>query len=89
MIPPRFPLRWETPARVPGALVDYFALQAFDLLSRDASRLRRCDLDECGWFFLDTTRNRSRRWCLPDQCGNVARVRAYTRRKRADRDAGD
>ncbi|MEU7875254.1 CGNR zinc finger domain-containing protein [Dactylosporangium sp. NPDC049140] len=33
--------------------------------------------------FLDTTRNHSRRWCDPDHCGNRARVRAYSRRRRA------
>jgi len=83
VLSPAFPLRWEPRAEGQGALMDHFALEAFDLLTHDVSRVRRCDLDECGWFFVDTTRNRSRRWCLPDQCGNISRVRAYALRQRA------
>jgi predicted RNA-binding Zn ribbon-like protein len=48
----------------------------------DLSALRRCDGEGCGWLFLDTTRNHSRRWCDPLDCGNRARVRNYTRRHR-------
>jgi predicted RNA-binding Zn ribbon-like protein len=61
----------------------YLALSVADLLLEpDLSPLRRCDGDGCGWLFLDTTRNHSRRWCDPLDCGNRARVRNYTRRHR-------
>jgi predicted RNA-binding Zn ribbon-like protein len=57
------------------------------LLSPARANVRECPGHECGWLFLDTTRNHSRRWCDSADCGNRARVRAYTNRKRgASRD---
>lgn len=52
------------------------------LLSPDRANVRECPGHECGWLFLDTTRNHSRRWCDSADCGNKARVRAYSERKR-------
>lgn len=52
------------------------------LLSPDRENVRECPGHECGWLFLDTTRNHSRRWCDSTDCGNKARVRAYAQRKR-------
>jgi predicted RNA-binding Zn ribbon-like protein len=48
------------------------------LLRRAPDRLKRCE--ECGRFFLDSTRSRTRRWCSP-QCGDRARVRAHRARQ--------
>jgi predicted RNA-binding Zn ribbon-like protein len=45
-------------------------------------RLRRCDDDGCGWLFLDTTRNHSRRWCSSGDCGNRDRARRHYARNR-------
>jgi len=40
----------------------------------------------CGWFFLDTTKNHSRRWCSMAMCGSSAKARRYyQRRKRRSR----
>ncbi|WP_433605054.1 CGNR zinc finger domain-containing protein [Dactylosporangium sp. CA-139114] len=62
--------------------VHHLALAVAELLRRpDLSALRRCDGEGCGWLFLDTTRNHSRRWCDSADCGNRARVRAYSRRR--------
>ena len=36
--------------------------------------------DNCGWLFLDTSRNGSRRWCDMSTCGNRAKARRYYRR---------
>src|SRR5436309_939153 len=33
------------------------------LTSADVTRLRACAADTCEWLFLDTTKNRTRRWC--------------------------
>lgn len=52
------------------------------LVSPDRALVRECPGHECGWLFLDTTKNHSRRWCHSQDCGNRARVRAYSRRKR-------
>ncbi|GAB6903813.1 CGNR zinc finger domain-containing protein [Kineosporia succinea] len=70
----------SSPRRVPHRL----AFSAGDLLFSDAvRRVRRCEGPGCGWFFLDTTRNHSRRWCDPADCGNRVRVRAYAGRRRS------
>jgi predicted RNA-binding Zn ribbon-like protein len=51
---------------------------AADLLtSADLTKLRQCGGRECGWMFLDTSRNRTRRWCDMKDCGNRAKVRRF------------
>ena len=52
------------------------------LTSDDLSRLRQCGGDDCGWIFLDTTRNRSRHWCDIRDCGNRDHVRRFRLRQR-------
>jgi len=44
--------------------------------------LRLCAADDCGWLFLDTSKNHSRRWCNMKSCGNRAKARRYIERKR-------
>lgn len=59
------------------------ALDAARLItSPDLRRVRQCGDAECGWFFLDTSRNRSRRWCSMESCGNRNKVRRFYRRSR-------
>jgi predicted RNA-binding Zn ribbon-like protein len=53
------------------------------LTSEDLDRVGQCADDRCGWLFLDTSRNRSRRWCSMENCGNRAKARRYYERKRA------
>ena len=56
---------------------------AVELLTHgDTSRLRECAAHDCGWLFLDTTRNRSRRWCSMQTCGNRAKVSHFRERQR-------
>ncbi len=58
---------------------------AAQLLTADElSRLKLCDADDCGWLFVDASRNRSRRWCDMSDCGNRAKARRYRERQRAD-----
>jgi predicted RNA-binding Zn ribbon-like protein len=71
--------RWVTEDS--GDIFQAVAASAAELLtSNDLSRLRRCGGPDCGWLFLDTTRNRSRRWCDMKDCGNLAKVRRYRQR---------
>ncbi len=57
---------------------------AADLLtSPDLARLSQCSGEECGWMFLDTSRNRGRRWCDMKDCGNRAKVRRFRSRQEA------
>jgi predicted RNA-binding Zn ribbon-like protein len=56
---------------------------AADLLtSPERALVRECAGPDCGWLFLDTSRNRSRRWCDSRSCGNRQRVRRHYQRRR-------
>ena len=71
------------------AVTHSIALQAVELLTGpEAARVKECLGHNCGWLFLDTTRNRSRRWCSDADCGTrerVARHRARTRSRTEER----
>ncbi len=53
------------------------------LVSGDLSRVRECEGDDCGWLFMDTSKNHTRRWCSMEECGNLAKARRHYRRVRA------
>lgn len=59
---------------------------AADLLTSEAlERVGECAGDGCGWLFLDMSRNRSRRWCAMEDCGNRAKARRFYERRRTAR----
>lgn len=45
-------------------------------------RVRACAHPDCILYFLDTTRNGTRRWCDMRTCGNRAKARRYQQRHR-------
>ena len=47
------------------------------VLSPRLSRIRACAAADCGWWFVDDTKNRSRRWCDMKLCGNREKVRRF------------
>ncbi len=74
----------------PGVALDldrvswWVARSAGELLtSRDLTFIRECASYDCGWLFMDTTKNRSRRWCDMRTCGNRAKSRRHYERRRA------
>lgn len=52
------------------------------LVSEQLDRVKQCRGEQCGWVFVDESRNRSRRWCQMSDCGNVAKQRRYQQRHR-------
>ena len=52
------------------------------LASGDRRRLKQCASADCGWVFLDESRNGSRRWCDMRVCGNNEKARRFYRRHR-------
>ncbi len=46
-----------------------------------AARIKTCPGENCGWKFLDRSKNRSRRWCDMAVCGNLVKARQYRARK--------
>jgi predicted RNA-binding Zn ribbon-like protein len=58
------------------------AVSALSLLSGDASaKLKLCP--NCGWLFLDRSRNASRLWCDMTVCGNRHKAKRHYRRRKA------
>jgi predicted RNA-binding Zn ribbon-like protein len=47
------------------------------MLSENIERVRACDNPDCRWLFLDTSKNRTRRWCDMKLCGNRMKARRF------------
>jgi predicted RNA-binding Zn ribbon-like protein len=55
--------------------------RALDLLQNvSLDRLRVCTGTDCGWVFIDTSKNGKRRWCDMEVCGNAAKARRFRKR---------
>jgi predicted RNA-binding Zn ribbon-like protein len=79
-----------TPVEAPLAVrLAAEAAMGLAIVMRDAGleRLKICASDSCEDVFIDTSRNRSRRFCDPATCGNRTNVAAYRARRRAAADA--
>jgi predicted RNA-binding Zn ribbon-like protein len=73
----------DAPARGQGdiELESAVALSALSLLEpRNRARIRICG--NCGWLYLDRSRNGSRKWCDMSVCGNRQKARRHYRRLR-------
>ena len=78
-------LAWAADDSGLDLIVHVVAVHALYLLANlDAERTRMCAGDNCGWLFLDSSRNGRRRWCDMATCGNVAKARRHYRRVRAE-----
>jgi predicted RNA-binding Zn ribbon-like protein len=78
-------LRWDWhEEQVSAAAFPLWLLaQSFSQLmaSGGLERVRACEADSCRWLFLDTSKNRSRRWCDMKVCGNRAKARRFQERR--------
>ena len=63
---------------LPGLRVTAAALSF--LKNFPTARVNTCRARDCGWKFVDQSRNRSRRWCDMAVCGNLAKTRQYRAR---------
>ncbi|HEU4631056.1 MAG TPA: CGNR zinc finger domain-containing protein [Gemmatimonadaceae bacterium] len=78
------PLHWswrdgDDPARVLWPVVRAAALL---LASDEARRIRVCGAPDCGWMYVDRSRNGLRRWCQMETCGTRAKSRRRAERRR-------
>jgi predicted RNA-binding Zn ribbon-like protein len=74
---------WAAGADAPDALLAPVVLSAVELLTSERrARVRACAADDCAWFFLDTSKNHSRRWCDMNSCGNRMKARRHYERSR-------
>jgi predicted RNA-binding Zn ribbon-like protein len=51
------------------------------LLDEQPARVRNCANPDCPFWFLDTTRSGTRRWCSMTVCGNRLKARRHYRRQ--------
>lgn len=71
-------LSFKYPGDVLKLLPHFMVFQSLALLtSQDAELINICERTGCGWFFLDRSRRKNRRWCSMAECGNVLKQRRY------------
>jgi len=79
--------RWEWSSELME--LDYplgpLAHSAATLLASETglAHVRQCRADNCGWLFIDSSKNHSRCWCDMRDCGNRAKVRRHRQRHRS------
>ena len=80
--PGAFAWNWDNQPGALDRILWAVAKSAAELLtSCDLARVRQCGGDECGWMFLDASRNHRRQWCDMKDCGNRAKVRRFRQRQ--------
>jgi predicted RNA-binding Zn ribbon-like protein len=53
------------------------------LVSDEVGQIRECGAADCGWQYVDRSRNGLRRWCQMEVCGTREKSRRRARRARA------
>ncbi|HTJ83666.1 MAG TPA: ABATE domain-containing protein [Polyangiaceae bacterium] len=77
---------WGEGPDAPTAFVAPILRAAVDLATgRERARVRMCEASDCVWLFLDASKNRSRRWCDMNQCGNREKARRFHERAKGER----
>jgi predicted RNA-binding Zn ribbon-like protein len=75
---------WEPDLALPRWLVAQSAIEL--ATSGSLGRVKACaSQDGCQYLFVDTSKNGSRRWCSMTDCGNQAKSKRLTARRRAGR----
>lgn len=84
---PAFAWRWRGMGEDPAAMLWPVLRSAAELLtSADTARVRMCAGEDCGWMYVDRSRNGLRRWCEMRTCGNVAKARRHYQRAKRQRE---
>lgn len=69
---------WEISSRTCALLLTRIITNAIEILMSDSlKRVKFCAASDCGWLFIDTSKNNSRRWCDMADCGNRAKARQF------------
>jgi predicted RNA-binding Zn ribbon-like protein len=66
---------------VDGAIGTILAVAFAAMAEGSWSRLKVCPEETCRVAFFDHSKNRSRRWCSMEVCGNRTKVRSYRQRQ--------
>lgn len=59
-------------------ILNKIAISASELLTNGKlEQLKQCRGADCGWLFIDQSKNHSRLWCDMKDCGNFEKVRRF------------
>jgi predicted RNA-binding Zn ribbon-like protein len=70
-----FVFDWKPDKSLDGFLWLISASAQSLLSSKEVEQVKECP--SCGWLFLDTSKNQSRRWCSMNTCGARDKMRRY------------
>ena len=73
-----YEIKWQVDETFDALLWPIVSSAEKILISRELSQVKECP--SCGWLFLDTSKNQSRRWCSMNTCGARDKMRRYHRR---------
>jgi len=76
----QFQLGWEESTDPDSLLWPVLWSAALLLASPEVTRIRICGGQDCGWMYVDRSRNRLRRWCQMETCGTREKTRRRLRR---------
>ena len=77
----RFAWHWKDGTPIHDKIMGAVVRSAVELLtSDDLERVGECQGVGCGWLFVDTSKNHTRRWCSMNDCGNRAKARKHYQR---------
>jgi len=77
-------LRWswrDADERLDHILWPVMRAAAELLVSDESARIRECGGDDCGWMYVDRSRNGLRRWCQMEVCGTREKSRQRALRR--------
>lgn len=71
-------------------ILSLIAISALSILSdaRELDRVKTCPGIDCGWKFIDETKNARRKWCSMELCGNRAKASRNYAKKTLDQAGG-
>jgi predicted RNA-binding Zn ribbon-like protein len=77
----RFSPRWKLDQTLEALLSPIIYSAGEILFSKEVTQVKECP--SCGWLFLDTSKNQTRRWCSMNTCGARDKMRRYHGKLRA------
>jgi predicted RNA-binding Zn ribbon-like protein len=77
----RFSPRWKLDQNLEALLWPIIYSAGEILFSKEVNQVKECP--SCGWLFLDTSKNQTRRWCSMNTCGARDKMRRYHGKLRA------
>lgn len=80
----KYQLNWESKLSALDKIRYSVLRSALQVLTeKDLTRVKKCP--SCQWLYLDMSKNKSRRWCTMEDCGNRHKVNAYNRSKKQEK----